>query len=345
MLAGASNLFPEYDRDADSSEKNRGYISAIEDSSFSPEVKAAVAGWHRRSADLLDSMDAMLARRRQQVDQHFETCDRRLAEARAILLAIRSALEEVIDGGDPLGEAVQRVKLRLPPLAPAASDAVCDLSDQEISAVRALKHSPPPVVRTVVCCVCTLLKLKSKLADTVAGTTAASGGSATAAIGAAPLPLASWEEGQAMLARPDFAKALRGFDPRDLNMHPPTAKAIKSRLASLGAESSSTSSGGGTARAGLMRARAQLSHRTSSSASIGGVAGTAMMLKVAVRSGGRAVGQLYLWCARVLAEAEDRKLEEELERAQEEESSALAGVLEQAQASLEEAEIRLEEAR
>ena len=78
---------------------------------------------------------------------------------------------------------------------------------------------------------------------------------------------------------------------------------------------------------------------------MGGVAGTAMMLKVAVRSGGRAVGQLYLWCARVLAEAEDRKEEAELERAQEEESSALAGVLEQAQASLDDAEIRLEEAR
>ena len=150
-----------------------------------------------------------------------------------------------------------------------------------------------------------------------------------------------------MLARPDFAKALRGFDPQDVNLHPPTANAIKSRLASLGSESSSSTSsqGGGTARAALTRARGQLSHRSSVPASIGGVAGTAMMLKVAVRSGGRAVGQLYLWCARVLAEAQDRIEEAELERAQEEESSALAGVLEKAQASLEEAELRLEEAR
>ena len=312
MLAGSSSLFPEYERDAGSSNPD-GYISAIEGSSFSPEVKAAVAGWHRRGADLLDSMDAMLRRRRQQDDHHFNICDRRLAEARAILLAIRSALAEVMDGGDPLGEAVQRVKLRLPPLAPAASDAVCDLSDQEISAVRALKHSPPPVVRTVVCCVCTVLMLKSRLADTVAessvsatsaepaasttsaagrGVVASSSTASPAAVGSASLPLASWEQGQAMLARPDFAKALRGFDPQDVNLHPPTAKAIKSRLASLGSESScSTSSqGGGTARAALTRARGQLSHRSSVPASIGGVAGTAMMLKVAVRSGGRAVG-------------------------------------------------------
>ena len=80
------------------------------------------------------------------------------------------------------------------------------------------------------------------------------------------------------------------------------------------------------------------------SSGVGGVADTALMLKVATRSGGRAVGQLYLWCARVLAEADALAEEDALHQAQEEESEALADVLDKAQATLDIAEQRLREA-
>ena len=163
-----------------------------------------------------------------------------------------------------------------------------------------------------------------------------------------------------MLARPDFAKALRGFDPRTLHTHPPTAASLRTRLASLGNTSGGGSSGGSgsgrqdggsTTRQALMRARGQLSQRggvaPSSSSAVGGAGGVAqaMMLAVAVRSGGRAIGALYLWCARVLAQAEDLKEEEALEMVREEESGHLAGVMEQAQGALDEAELRMAEAQ
>lgn len=324
-------LFPDYARTTRPTRP--AYTSAIESTSFSPEVKAAVAGWHERSADLLERMDLALQRRSQQVKNHLRECERGFAEVRAILLTIRASLAEVLDGIDPLGEAVARVKAKLPPLAPAAAEAVFDLSDTEISAVRALKHSPPPVVKTVVCCVCTLLHLGTKLRT-------------ASAADASPLPLASWEEGQAMLANQNFAKALKGYDPRDLHAHPASAKSLKARLVAL---RSPDGPGSTTSREKFARARTQLTQRSSASAAamssgVGGVADTALMLKVATRSGGRAVGQLYLWCARVLAEADALAEEDALHQAQEEESEALADVLDKAQATLDIAEQRLREA-
>ena len=61
MLSGKSenNLFPEYE--ATDTDSRR---TAIDDTSFSPEVKAKVRGWHIRSDNLLSDLDAMLARRR-----------------------------------------------------------------------------------------------------------------------------------------------------------------------------------------------------------------------------------------------------------------------------------------
>ena len=60
------------------------------------------------SADLLDMLNGM--RRQQEVDPHLDEAQRLCDEARAILAAIRCALEEALDGGDPLGAAVKRVQ-------------------------------------------------------------------------------------------------------------------------------------------------------------------------------------------------------------------------------------------
>ena len=312
MLSGKSenNLFPEYEAtDADSRR------TAIDDTSFSPEVKAKVRGWHIRSDNLLADLDAMIALRRRAVDPGIEEAERLCNEARAILASLRLALEEVLDGLDPIGVAVQRVKERLPPLAPAAADAVCDLTDTEISAVRALNRSPPQVVRVVVCVCCSLIKLARP--GIVPAETS-------------PQPLASWDDAQALLARPDFAKALKGYDPKVLHRHPLTAKSLRSQLANL----SSGSSGSATsARQRLQRARA--------SATAGGiVVHQVTTFNAAVRGGGKAVGSLYLWCARVLAAAEDLLEEQRLQEAQEAESGGLASVLEHAQSELERVEQR-----
>ena len=314
MLSGKSenNLFPEYEStDADSRR------TAIDDTSFSPEVKAKVRGWHIRSDNLLSDLDAMLARRRRAVDPGIEEAERLCNEARAILASLRLALEEVLDGLDPIGVAVQRVKERLPPLAPAAADAVCDLTDTEISAVRALNRSPPQVVRVVVCVCCSLIKLARP--GIVPAETS-------------PQPLASWDDAQALLARPDFAKALKGYDPKVLHRHPLTAKSLRSQLANL--SSGGSGSGGATsARQRLQRARA--------SATAGGiVVHQVTTFNAAVRGGGKAVGSLYLWCARVLVAAEDLLEEQRLQEAQEAESGGLASVLEHAQAELERVEQR-----
>ena len=130
------------------------------DSGFSPEVQQKCAHWHQRSADLIAMLDGMIARKVETVDPLTASAERLTAEARAILAALRAALAEVRDGEDPLGEAVARVNARLPPLAPAAADAISDLSDAEISAIRSLRQAPPASVRLVVTSVCTLLRLR-----------------------------------------------------------------------------------------------------------------------------------------------------------------------------------------
>lgn len=335
---GGSSLFPDYAKG-----EQRRFRTAIDDTSFSPEVKAKVQDWHRRSNDLLCQLDEMLLRRRRALDPHIAEAERLCDEARAILACLRSALAEVLDAADPLGEAIRRVKARLPPLAPAAAQAVCDLTDTEISAVRALNRSPPPVVRIVVCSCCLLLKLGTPARSSVSGT----------APSKAALPLPSWEEAQAMLARPDFARALKGYDPRALHAHAATAQSLRQRLASLGNGGHASTAGGGadasrsssngSVRQGLSRAAREARATPATQTALRALSTTAVvaqvaMLNAAVRSGGRAVGQLYLWCARVLAEAEALEEEEALVQAQEEESSALAATLERAQSALDEAD-------
>ena len=259
-----------------------------------------------------------MARRRRAIDPGIEEAERLCNEARAILASLRLALEEVLDGLDPIGVAVQRVKERLPPLAPAAADAVCDLTDTEISAVRALNRSPPQVVRVVVCVCCSLIKLARP--GIVPAETS-------------PQPLASWDDAQALLARPDFAKALKGYDPKVLHRHPLTAKSLRLQLANILSSGGSGSGGATSARQRLQRARA--------SATAGGiVVHQVTTFNAAVRGGGKAVGSLYLWCARVLAAAEDLLEEQRLQEAQEAESGGLASVLEHAQAELERVEQR-----
>ena len=313
------DLIPEYDGNGPR------FRTAIDDTSFSSEVKAKVANWHQRSHDLLSQLDAMLNRQRQ-TDPLLAEAQRLCDEARAILASIRSALAEALDGGDPLGEAVRRVKASLPPLAPAAAEAVCDLTDTEISAVRALNRSPPQNVRVVVCCCCTLLKLTGQAAETAT---------------AKARELASWEDAQAMLARPDFSRALKGYDPRVLHDHQLTAASVKAMLAALGSGSGSgSSSGGSTTRRALTRAVAQTRSAGPAALMLPGAVQQVTVLKAAVRSGGRAVGQLYLWCARVLAEADNLKAEEQLEAAQEEESGSLAAVIASMQGDLERIEQR-----
>ena len=75
--------------------------TSIDDSSFSPEVKEKCRRWHQRGQDLIAQLDLLLQRRKS-VDPSFERADVYIAEARAILAALRSALQEVCDGCDPL---------------------------------------------------------------------------------------------------------------------------------------------------------------------------------------------------------------------------------------------------
>ena len=62
------------------------------------------------------------------------------------------------------------------------------------------------------------------------------------------------------------------------------------------------------------------------------------MLRRAVRAGGRSLGQLFLWCSRVLAEAADLKEVDALELAREAESGAISAVLAEAEARLQDLE-------
>ena len=316
------------------------------DSGFSPEVQQKCAHWHQRSADLIAMLDGMIARKVETVDPLTASAERHTAEARAILAALRAALAEVRDGEDPLGEAVARVNARLPPLAPAAADAISDLSDAEISAIRSLRQAPPASVRLVVTSVCTLLRLRvppsaanAASSSTTAGSSA-TGAAPTSCIGTCHASVASWEESQQMLARADFTKALKGFDPRTLHAHPGLAASVRLRLAELAHASSSRRSAASTAADGE-RARPWRALRNSQGGSFGGpssvgsVGQTALMLRAAVRGGGQAVGQLFLWCSRVLSEAVDLKRAEELEAVREDECGALAAVLDEAQEKLE----------
>ena len=299
-------------------------------SGFSPEVQRKCAHWHQRSADLIAMLDSLIDRKVETVDAQTASAERHTAEARAILAALRAALAELRDGEDPLGEAVARVNARLPPLAPAAADAIADLSDAEISAIRSLRQAPPASVRLVVTSVCTLLRLRVPPPAGAATTplhsssdaSAQSGVISSAATGAAPspssdtssgtsrgnsrdtgrgtsrgtshTPIVSWEESQQMLARADFTKALRGFDPRTLHAHPELAASVRQRLADLAhapAARGAVVAGAVVAGRGRPWRASPTSHAGSLAggpASVGSVGQTALMLRAAVRGGGQA---------------------------------------------------------
>jgi hypothetical protein len=307
---------------AEAAERLRGFTNA------SPHVVARQVAWHQRGADLIDRLDAMLARRRGAVEPLLASAEAHVAEARAILAAIRAALAEVRQAADPLGEAVARVTARLPPLAPAAAEAVCDLSEAEVSAVRALKVSPPATVRVVVTSACTLLRAPGDRHTSLSARNEADGAAG----------LASWEDARAMLARPDFAKALKGFDPRTLHARPHVASLVRRQLSELAHAGGPRRSSAETQSRPWRRMAQARSAPTRAPSS---VAETTMMLHAAVRGGGRAVGQLYLWCSRVLAEAADLEERDALEEAQRSETGALEHVLTDAAQRLERLEREL----
>ena len=284
-------------------------------SGFSSEVQQKCAHWHQRSADLIAMLDSLIDRKVETVDAQTASAERHTAEARAILAALRAALAELRDGEDPLGEAVARVNARLPPLAPAAADAIAGLSDAEISAIRSLRQAPPASVRLVVTSVCTLLRLRvpplagaATPLQSSSDASAQSGVTSSAATGAAPspsndtsrgisrgtsrgtrhTPIVSWEASQQMLARADFTKALRGFDPRTLHAHPELAASVRQRLADL-AHAPAARGSVGAGRGRPWRA-APSSHAGSlaRASSLSSVGQTALMLRAAVRGGGQA---------------------------------------------------------
>jgi hypothetical protein len=298
------------------------YRSAIEDSTFSPEIKAKVAAWHVRGAELIAQLDALLSRR-QGVDVNFERADTRLAEARAILAALRAALDEVVDFRDPLGASVRYAQAKLRPSA--AAEAVRDLKETEIAAIRALKYNPPTNVRSVVCCACSLLRLASSQRTEPSDS-------------ASPL-LATWEEAQALLASPELRPALRSFDPHRLHSGtgPAVAAAVRNALATLPRASSTRQASVRAAAHGHMAMRMAA-----------GSATTVLQLtslQAAVRSGGAAIGALFLWCARVLSESQALKEAETLEQAQQAEENGLADALARAKKHLDAFEEQLRRQR
>ena len=287
-------------------------LARLATSGFSPEVRAKCAQWHQRGAELLAKLDSML-HRKAQTEQLVVSAERRIAEARAILRALRLALDEIKDGDDPIGHAAARVRARLPPLAPAAAEAVCDISDAEIHAVRSLNHAPPAAVRVVITSVCSLLCLTRSPSSTLS-----KGGH-----------LVAWDDARAMLARADFTKALKGFDPRVLHAHPDVAVCVRHNLSELSHQPSPRMAG----RSALAHAYAHHSGRGTAGC-VSSVMDVTAMLRRAVRAGGRSLGQLFLWCSRVLAEAADLKEMDELEIAREVESGAISAVLAEAEARL-----------
>jgi hypothetical protein len=300
-------------------------LTRLADSGFSEEVQLKCARWHQRSADLLAMLDGMLSKRELVIPPLIDSAEVLIAEARAILIALRLALSEVDASEDPVGEAAAQARARLPPLAPAAADAIQQLSDAQISAVRAMKVAPPAPVRLVVTCVCSILRLEHQPAQ--ADRDALTG-------------LATWEESQALLARSDFTRSLKRLDPRVLHAHRELAALVRGRLAELGRTASSPRRIARADDATPWR-RVRVSARGSGAEAAGGsVAQTALMLRAAVRGGGEAVGQLFLWCSRVLAAAADLEELAALEEAREAEAHSLTQVLSAAQAKLEELEKR-----
>jgi phosphoenolpyruvate-protein kinase (PTS system EI component) len=68
-------------------------------------------------------------------------------------------------------------------------------------------------------------------------------------------------------------------------------------------------------------------------------------LQAAVRSGGAAIGALFLWCARVLSESQALKEAETLEQAQQAEENGLADALARAKKHLDAFEEQLRRQR
>ena len=92
-----------------------------------------------------------------------------------------------------------------------------------------------------------------------------------------------------MLARADFTKALRGFDPRTLHAHPELAASVRQRLADLA--HAPAARGAVVAGRGRPWRASPTSHAGSLAggpASVGSVGQPALMLRAAVRGGGQA---------------------------------------------------------
>ena len=92
-----------------------------------------------------------------------------------------------------------------------------------------------------------------------------------------------------MLARADFTKALKGFDPRTLHAHPDLAASVRLRLAELAHASSARRSAASTAADGE-RARPWRALRNSQGGSQGGPSSVG------------SVGQTALYCCSFLPE-------------------------------------------
>jgi len=183
-------------------------------------------------------------------------------------------------------------------LAPeAAAEAITVLSNAEVATLRSLHVGPPQVVREVMICTSTLLACCG-----------CGGGSGT------PRELVSWEEARRCVSGGDLKRRLLSADARSVAAAPELAQRIKLRLAPLGGSVTSRPRRG----RGLSTAEP-------------------LSLQVAARSGGRAVGALYLWCARILAAADvERARASRVEEAGE--ADALEGVLCRARQMLDELE-------
>ena len=132
--------------------------------------------------------------------------------------------------------------------------------------------------------------------------------------GDAARELASWEEAQRCMAGNDLKRRLLSADPRGLAAAPTLTQRVRLRLASLGESGASS--------------RTRRGDQTLVSPP---------GLQVATRSGGRAVGALYLWCARMLAAADVERVRAH-RAAEAAEAEALEDVLRRARHMLDELE-------
>ena len=126
--------------------------------------------------------------------------------------------------------------------------------------------------------------------------------------------LVSWEEAQRCMASNDLKRRLLGADARSVAAVPTLAQRVRLRLASLGKMNASQPRRG---------------NRVTASGPLA--------LQVAARSGGRAVGALYLWCARMLAAADVERAKAH-RAAEAAEAAALEDVLRRARHMLDELE-------